>query len=109
MKKSEDKLKLYSATLDVNIEVEKQGSLKKAISEYLPLMELIIPESIVNDGFNKLYPLGQECVLEQPDLLYITSTFASEGTNKNNDVFLRSTLGRIYQTAKHKFVDYEHD
>lgn len=93
---------LFKTTIDleVSLKMKKKGAFKKAVSSYLDELE-----EFGSPYFGDLRGL----VLKQPDLLYGLSVLASEGVNKNKDTFLRNTLARIYQTIRHKFVDYEHD
>lgn len=104
--------KFFKTTVPLTINVKKGGSIEKAIADYaatdkqpeLPQVNLIDG----GGGFDKILPL-KEFILKQPDLLYVVSTFVSQGANKNRDGFLRPVLAKIFETAKHKFVDFEHD
>lgn len=99
---------LFKTTIDLDLKLKpsfkRKGSIKKALGSYLGEVAES-PVEALTQGFEDLRGLIQK----QPDLLYALSVYASEGVNKNKDAFLRSILTRIYQTPRHKFVDYEHD
>ena len=100
---------LFKTSVDVDFKISKTQDLKKAFADILALPEDIAKNTVTGgDDFELIAPL-KELILKQPDLLYVVSTFASEGANKNNDVFLRKVLGKIFKTPMHKFVDFEHD
>lgn len=98
---------LFKTSIDLTCKVNKKGALNKAIADYLGESLPSELKGQISD-FEKIAPL-KDLILKQPDLLYIVSTFASQGANKNWDGFLRPVMARIFETAEHKFVDYEHD
>ncbi len=100
---------LFKTTIDLNCKVSKKGSFGKALADYgIDNSQVQAMPMGPITAFDKIAPLN-ELILRQPDLLYVVSTFASQGANKNWDGFLRPVLARIFETAKNKFVDFEHD
>ena len=87
--------KYYRSFIDATIQVQPvtKELFTKAIAEYL----------------DEDKPDTSMWYDKQPDLLYVLSILASEGTNKNWDTLLRKILIESYRTPINKFVDYEHD
>lgn len=92
------KMKMNKALIDATLKINKTNILQKAIASY-------------KDGSKQEnYHIGlTSLILKQPDLLNVTSRFASEGANKNREVFLKCVLAKAWETPRNKFVDFEHD
>lgn len=133
------KTQLYKTTIDLGFKLLSKNDMKefeKAIATYLSPLDFPMPSPDIastNVGIeigttpaslNSTLPEPSQSVDQissnyfqdlrnyfekQPDLLYGLSVFASEGVNKNRDVFLRDILCRIFKTPRNKFVDWEHD
>lgn len=101
---------LFKTSIELVSKINTSGPFNKAIMSYLEDNQdkEVEKDEPIDSEFGYIQPL-KELILKQPDLLYVVSTFASQGNNKNNDVFLRSILAKIFETPKHKFVDFEHD
>lgn len=82
-----------------NVQLKKSAvEFEKAIASYS------------NAGSDEAFFYDLRGLIEkQPDLLYGLSILVSEGSNANDDGFLRPILASIFKTPRNKFVDYEHD
>ncbi len=95
---------LFKTSIDVKVDkfIKSIKSIDKSLASYLTDTQVSEVGSTYVEDLRGL-------IKKQPDLLYAMSILVSEGVNKNKDAFLRSILARIYDTPRHKFVDYEHD
>ncbi len=94
---------LYKTVIESTIKPQKSfKNFKKALADYFDDEEI--------DPTDPFHISKVRSLIEsQPDLLYNSSVFVSEGGNANNDVFLRDTLFSIFKTPRNKLVNYEHD
>lgn len=100
--------KLYKTSIPLAArKITEKGSYNKAFSKYISSMANIMEknENVNSDFVEDL----RGFMRKQPDLLYGLSILVSEGRNKNGDGFLRPVLAEIFDTPRHKFVDFEHD
>lgn len=89
--------KFYRTNVDVQVKPSKT-EFAKAIAAYS------------DAGSDEQFFVDLRGLIEkQPDLLYGLSILVSEGSNANDDGFLRRTLADIFKTPRNKFVDFEHD